>query len=164
MPILKPDFYYRGFADVDAGLLRARGISALLVDIDNTILPRDSTELALGVSDWAAGLHREGFRVALISNNWYGHVKRISDELDFGMVSKALKPLPFAFLYAARLLGAKRHEIAVVGDQIFTDVLGGNLSGMTTVLVQPLSKADLPHTLVLRRLERRVLKGREPLP
>jgi predicted HAD superfamily phosphohydrolase YqeG len=49
-----------------------------------------------------------------------------------------------------------------VGDQLFTDVLGGRLLGMMTIMVLPLSQSDLPHTLLLRRVERVLLAGRQP--
>lgn len=163
MSILQPDLYYRGVCDIDLELLLERGIDTLLLDIDNTVLPRDSGVLVEGVSGWARMLHRREFKCALVSNNWHDHVRRIADDLGFEMVSKALKPLPFAFFRAAALLGSKPKACAVIGDQIFTDILGGNLSGMTTVLVQPLSVTDLPHTLVLRRIERRILSDRVPL-
>jgi predicted HAD superfamily phosphohydrolase YqeG len=72
--------------------------------------------------------------------------------------------LPFAFLRALRRVGSKRSKAAVVGDQMFTDVVGGRILGMVTVMVLPLSQSDLPHTLVLRRVERVLLAGRQPLP
>jgi len=75
-----------------------------------------------------------------------------------------VKPLPFAFLRALSKVGSQRKRAVMVGDQLFTDVLGGRLLGMRTVLVTPLSQTDLPHTLLLRRLERLVLAGRTPLP
>jgi predicted HAD superfamily phosphohydrolase YqeG len=79
-------------------------------------------------------------------------------------VAKAVKPLPFAFLRALSKVGSARNRAAVVGDQMFTDVLGGRLLGMKTMLVVPLSHTDLPHTLLLRKLESLVLAGRRPLP
>ena len=84
-------------------------------------------------------------------------------ELDIDLVSKALKPLPFAFLRALSKCDSTRARAAVVGDQLFTDVLGGKLLGMHTVLVLPLSATDLPHTLILRRVERLVLGSRQPV-
>ena len=78
--------------------------------------------------------------------------------------AKAVKPFPFAFLIALRRVGSTRRRAAVIGDQLFTDVLGGGLLGMQTILVSPLSPTDLPHTLLLRRLEAMLLAGREPLP
>jgi hypothetical protein len=91
-------------------------------------------------------------------------VKAIADSLGFDMVAKALKPLPFGFKSAMKRHGATPSNTAVIGDQMFTDILGGNLLGIKTVLVLPLSESDLPHTLVLRRLERLALGERRPLP
>lgn len=164
MAFLAPTLYYRHVTDIDLDELRSRGIDTLLVDIDNTILPRDTGLLADELGDWARALLGEGFKVCLVSNNWHAHVKRVADAVGLCMVSKALKPLPFGFRKAARLLGSDPHKTAIIGDQMFTDVLGGNLLGMTTVLVQPLSASDALHTLVLRRIEQRLLAGRPPLP
>lgn len=164
MPLLSPTHYYRSVLDIDLAALRAEGIDTLLIDLDNTILPRDTGLMADELNAWGAKLLGEGFKVCLVSNNWAWHVKRIADALGFCMVPRALKPLPVGFLQAMRLLGSERSATAVIGDQIFTDVLGGNLLGLTTVLVPPLSASDNPHTLLLRRIERRLLAHRRPLP
>jgi HAD superfamily phosphatase (TIGR01668 family) len=163
MRVLTPDHYYRSVIDIDLEALRAEGIDTLLIDIDNTILPRDTGEMAVELTEWAAKLLGEGFKVCLVSNNWHAHVKRIADALGFCMVARALKPLPFGFGQAMRLLGSTRETTAIIGDQIFTDMLGGNLARLTTVLVPPLSTSDLWYTLMLRRIERRLLAGRDPL-
>jgi HAD superfamily phosphatase (TIGR01668 family) len=99
-----------------------------------------------------------------VSNNWHGHVAEIAADLGMPIVAKAIKPLPFAFLKALKVTGSKRTQAAIVGDQLFTDVLGGKLVGIKTVLVAPLSASDLPHTLFLRKVERVLLAGRQPLP
>jgi HAD superfamily phosphatase (TIGR01668 family) len=162
MPLFRPTFYYKHVTDIDLDALRERGIDTLLVDIDNTILPRDTGEMVEELSEWAAKLLGEGFRVCLVSNNWHAHVKRIADALGLCMVARALKPLPFGFRQAVRLLGSHPKTTAVIGDQMFTDILGGNLVGMTTILVMPLSESDLPHTLMLRMIEKRIMAGRQP--
>ena len=164
MPLLTPDLYHRDVHAIDLEGLARRGIDTLLIDLDNTLLPRDSNSVPDELRAWAAGLRDCGFRVCLVSNNWHERVKVVAEELGFELVAKAVKPLSFAFLAALRKLGSTRARTAVVGDQMFTDVLGGNLLGMLTVLVAPLSETDLPHTLMLRRIEHRVLAGREPLP
>jgi HAD superfamily phosphatase (TIGR01668 family) len=162
--VLTPDFYYRGVLDIDLAGLAARGIDTLLIDLDNTLLPRDSAVVPEEVKAWAAGLEAAGFRACLVSNNWHERVVRVAEELGFDLVAKAVKPLPFAFMVALRRVGARRAQAAIVGDQMFTDVLGGKLTGITTVLITPMSYADLPHTLFLRRIERVLLAGRTPLP
>ncbi|MGV8082419.1 MAG: YqeG family HAD IIIA-type phosphatase [Coriobacteriia bacterium] len=161
---LAPDFYYRSVRDIDLDELKRRGIETLLVDLDNTLLPRDTNVVPSEIREWAAEVERKGFRICLISNNWHERVFSVAQSLGCELVSKAIKPLPPAFLLGLRRTGSKRRHAAVVGDQLFTDMLGGKLLGMTTVMVLPLSKTDLPHTLFLRKIERRVLQGRQPQP
>ena len=159
---LSPDMYLSSVHAIDLDDLAARGIRVLLLDLDNTLLPRDTNVVPDALKAWAAGLRERGFSVCLVSNNWHERVHRVASELGFDLVDKAIKPLPFAFLAALRHAGASRREAAVVGDQLFTDILGGNMLDMLTVLVAPLSSTDLPHTLLLRRLEALVLKDRVP--
>lgn len=161
--MLSPDYYVESIETLDLAALRASGIDTLLVDLDNTLLPRNSGAVTEFARAWAAKTRELGFGVCIVSNNWHERVSSVADALGFELVAKALKPLPFAFLIALRRLGSRRGSAAVVGDQIFTDIAGAKLLGMTTVLVTPLSSSDLPHTLLLRRLERVVLAGREPV-
>ncbi|PKQ29060.1 MAG: YqeG family HAD IIIA-type phosphatase [Actinobacteria bacterium HGW-Actinobacteria-10] len=162
--LLLPDLYVTDVHHIDLDALEASGIDTLLVDLDNTLLPRDSGVVSDELCNWAAVLAERGFKVCLVSNNWHDRVHDVAQELGFQLVAKAVKPLPFAFLRALKLMGSRRSSAATVGDQMFTDVLGGNLLGMRSVLVQPLSDSDLPHTLFLRKIERFVLAGRRPLP
>lgn len=164
MPLFSPTLFYRHVTDIDLDEMRSRGIDTLLIDIDNTILPRDTGAMVQELTDWSSALLGEGFKVCLVSNNWHDHVKRVADALGMCMVARALKPLPFGFRQAVKMLGSEVSKTAVIGDQMFTDILGGNLIGATTVMVLPLSESDLPHTLLLRRIERRILAGRPPLP
>lgn len=162
--MLSPDYYLQSVHSIDLDGLSAVGVDTLLVDLDNTLLPRDTNVVPDELRTWAMDLSRRGFKVCLVSNNWHGRVSAVADELGFALVDKAVKPLPFAFKRALAKCGSTRRSAAVVGDQLFTDVLGGKLLGMKTVMVAPLSETDLPHTLLLRRLERIVLAGRRPLP
>jgi putative phosphatase len=157
-----PDVYLRSVRDIDVEKLRARGIDTLLVDLDNTLVPRDTNVVPEEIAQWCAQLADKGMTVCLVSNNWHERVKRIADELGFSLVSRAVKPLPVAFLRAIKLVGSTRGRSAIVGDQMFTDVLGGKLLGIMTIMVLPLSHSDLPHTLLLRRIERMLLAGRQP--
>jgi len=162
--MLSPDFYYRSVPDIDLETIRAAGIDTLLVDLDNTLLPRDTPVIPESSKEWAKQVREAGFKVCLVSNNWHERVMLVAEELGFELVAKAVKPLPFAFLRALSKTGSKRSSAATIGDQIFTDVMGGKLLGMRTILVTPLSESDLPHTLLLRRFERTLLAGRTPLP
>jgi HAD superfamily phosphatase (TIGR01668 family) len=160
--LLSPDLYYSSVHAVDLDALARAGVRVLLLDLDNTLLPRDTNVVPEELKTWAVGLRERGFAVCLISNNWHERVHHVASELGFDLVDKAVKPLPFAFLAALRLEGATAKEAAVIGDQLFTDILGGNMLGMRSILVAPLSATDLPHTLLLRRLEAFVLKDRVP--
>jgi HAD superfamily phosphatase (TIGR01668 family) len=162
--MLSPDFYLRSVSDIDLDALRSRGVDTLLVDLDNTLLPRDSSVVPEAARAWVRSLSAEGFKVCLVSNNWHERVSTVAAELGITLVAKAVKPLPFAFMRALRKVGSKRKNAAVVGDQMFTDVVGGKLLGMATIMVLPLCQSDLPHTLALRRVERVLLAGRQPLP
>jgi len=162
MAFLNPDLYYSSVRAIDLEVLARAGVRVLLLDLDNTVLPRDSNVVPDEMKEWAASLRERGFTVCLVSNNWHERVRHVAAELGFDLVDHAIKPLPFAFLRALRLEKATAKEAAVVGDQLFTDILGGNMLGMRTVLVAPLSQTDLPHTLLLRRLEALVLGERVP--
>ena len=80
------------------------------------------------------------------------------------VVSKAMKPLPPAFFAGMGKLGATRRDTVVIGDQLVTDVLGAHAAGLPAYMLQPLVEQDLPHTLLLRNLERAILGDRVPEP
>jgi HAD superfamily phosphatase (TIGR01668 family) len=160
---LTPDLFYSTVGAIDLDELERRGVRALLVDLDNTLLPRDTSQFTREALDFAASVRGRGLKACLVSNNWHGRVHSAAEELGFELVPRALKPLPFAFRKGLAILDAQPEEAAVIGDQLFTDVLGGNMVGSLTVLVRPLSATDLPHTLLLRKLEAAVLKGRVPV-
>jgi len=164
MKVLLPDVYVSSVLRIDLGALKDAGIDTLLIDLDNTLLPRDSADAHADIIEWLRLVEDSGFSVCLVSNNWHSYAVRMAERLGVKIVAKAIKPLPFAFRSALSKLHSDPGRAAVIGDQIFTDILGGNLLGMRTVLVSPLSVRDLPHTLLLRRLEGLVLAGREPLP
>ena len=161
--MLSPSRYYQSVTDIDLDWLTRSGVDTLLVDLDNTLLARDSDTVPDEVAAWAALIRSRGFTVCLVSNNWHERVVAVASALGFDLVPKAVKPFPFAFMVALRKMHSTRRRAAVVGDQLFTDILGGALLGMTTILVVPLSESDLPHTLALRHLERVLLAGRQPL-
>jgi len=155
-----PKYYIDSVLDVDPAWLREQGKTAVLIDLDNTLLPRDTSEFSPEVMDWARRVRASGCKVCLISNNWHERVYSAARELDFTLVSKAVKPLPPAFLLALRRVGAHRKDAVMIGDQVFTDMLGAAFLGITSVLVRPLATHDLPHTLMLRHFEALVLGKR----
>ncbi len=155
-----PDRFAPRLHDVSHEELEAAGIRGLIVDLDNTLLGFRETELAQEHIDWVARAHDRGFRIVMLSNNFSERVRTLAAQLDVACFPNALKPLPFGFLRAKRCLGMRRREIAVVGDQLFTDVLGGKLCGLYTILTEPIESKDFAVTRVFRFFERVMLRGR----
>lgn len=92
-------------------------------------------------------------RSCIVSNNFSLRVRRIGALLGIPVVGWALKPVPIGFWRAMAIMGTDRATTALVGDQLFTDVLGGNLLGLRTILVDPLSPHEFPTTRLVRRIE-----------
>jgi uncharacterized protein len=163
MTFLEPDRYFARISriDIDRDLL-AQGYRNVLLDVDNTILTRDTHEVPRDVGFWLAKARDAGILFCLVSNNWHEGVYQLANRLSLPIVAKAVKPLPPAFLMALRKLGAKRSQTVVIGDQLVTDVMGAHLLGMKAYLLAPLVEQDLPHTLLLRNFERAVMGERQP--
>lgn len=133
----------------------------MLLDLDDTLVASDRDVMETGVSDAVGELIRAGLGVAILSNGTHERVMRIGKLLGVPGVALAGKPFAWAFRRALRLLpGAQPTNTAMVGDQLFTDVLGAKRAGLVTVLVRPLTKGKLPHTRFARRLERMFLEER----
>ena len=133
MSLLSPDYYVTDVHAIDLDALRQRGVRGLFLDLDNTILPRDTNEVPEALRAWSKSMTECGFRVCLVSNNWHERVRIVASDLGFELVAKAMKPFPFAFWRAAASMGLRSRDCAAVGDQLFTDVLGGKLVGAVTV-------------------------------
>jgi len=155
-----PTYYYESATQVTPAWLAAHHLSAVLVDLDNTTLPRYTEEIPADICAWAATLSQADIPVALLSNNHKKRVQHYAEILGFLPVSNAIKPLPIGFLRALRALKVSRHHVVMVGDQFFTDVCGAALLGIPSVMVLPLSHKDLAHTLILRKLEKLFMKHR----
>ncbi|MDR1014448.1 MAG: YqeG family HAD IIIA-type phosphatase [Coriobacteriales bacterium] len=163
MPFLTPDDYLGSVERIDPSALVEQGFGIVLLDIDNTLVPRDTRRLPAGVARWVARLREEGLRVCLLSNNWHRVVFDYARELDLPLVHRAMKPAPFAYMRALRKMGRRRGEkVVCVGDQIVTDVWGAHLLGLKAILVEPQATKDLWYTQLFRRFERRLMHGRRP--
>ncbi len=158
--MLGPDRFAPRLHDVSLEALELAGIRGLIVDLDNTLLGFRETELQAEHLSWVAEAHGRGMRIVMLSNNFSARVTGIAAQLGVDCFPNALKPLPFGFLRAKRAQGLRRREVAVVGDQLFTDVLGGKLCGMYTILTEPIETKDFAITRVFRFFERLMLPER----
>ena len=160
-PMLGPDRFAARLHDVPLGELREAGFRGLIIDLDNTLVAFRGSELAAEHLAWIEEARDRGFEMVMVSNNFSDRVRGIAAQLRIGCVPNALKPLPFGFARALKHLGLPRRQVAVVGDQYFTDVLGAKLCGnLYTILTEPIERHDFPITTMFRFLERLVLKER----
>ena len=156
MELLTPDLRLEKIEDITPELLESLGITALLVDIDNTLVSRVTKRIEDSAFVWMASLKLAGVPCCLLSNNWHRVIHDYAAELQIPVVGKALKPLPVAYIKALTKIGAHRATTAVVGDQIFTDILGARLCVMFSILVEPLSSTDLWYTKIFRSMEQKL--------
>ena len=163
MAFFRPDRYFRRLTDVDlhTDILDA-GFTALLLDVDNTLLPRDGGEVPADIEAWVGAAKDAGLAICLHSNNWHQPVHDCAGRLRLPLVHGGVKPLPFAFAAALRRIGADRKSTLCIGDQLVTDVWGAHGAGIRVFLLTPLSETDLWHTQLLRHIERGILRNEQP--
>lgn len=158
--MLGPDRFVSRLADVPHEQLEELGFRGLIVDLDNTLMGFRQTEMCVDHLAWVERAHERGFKMVMVSNNFTERVTGIARQLRIPCIPNALKPLPFGVMRAVKILEMPRREIAVVGDQLFTDVLSGKLCGLYTILTEPIESKDFPITKVFRFLEKLMLRDR----
>ena len=156
-----PDITVPSVTAVTPELLTKLGVKGVLVDLDDTLLPSDGQVFGPGISEWLDSLRQAGIAILLLSNGERERVRYCCDTLGIEGYHLAGKPFFWAFRRALRKLDLPPAKVAMVGDQLFTDVLGANWAGITSILVTPLTQGKLPHTRLARRLERLVMRGGE---
>ena len=160
-PMLGPDRFATRLHDVPLSELSEAGFRGLIIDLDNTLVAFRGAELAAEHLAWIQEARDRGFAMVMVSNNFSDRVMSIAGQLQIGCIPNALKPLPFGFMRALKYLGLPKRQVAVVGDQFFTDVLGAKLCGnLYTILTEPIERHDFPITTMFRFLERLVLRER----
>lgn len=140
-------------------LLERLGVRGVLVDLDDTLIASDADVLGAEAEAWLDEVRSEGIAVVILSNGERSRVRLLGERLGVPAFALVGKPFAFAFRKGLDALGTPREATAMVGDQLFTDVLGANCAGITSILVRPLTPGKLPHTRVARRLERLILSG-----
>lgn len=159
MSLFLPDSIFRRITDIDTDALKAAGVEALLLDIDNTLSTHHGTVLVDGLEDWLLSAKTAGISMIIVSNSKKFRVEPFSKRLGLPFISTAMKPLPFGYLKAIRKMGADKRHTAIIGDQIFTDVLGARLCGVRPLLVRPIKEETGWSFRIRRHFERRILKN-----
>lgn len=149
---LEPTEQVPSIYDIDLHGLKLFGIKGLILDLDDTILPKNEYKISLSLYSWIEKIKDTGFKIYIASNGGRSaRLKYILGELNLKGNAFSFKPLPFIFYHALSNMKLKPSETAVIGDQLITDTLGGNLLRMYTILVKPLSK-ELSFTRVIMKI------------
>jgi len=157
--LITPDVRLESVLELDVPRLRDLGLDALLLDIDCTLKSYRAERLSPEVLGWLDRLRSAGVRLCLVSNGRGRRVRGLAESLGLPLVAAACKPLPFGCWRAIRQLGLDPRRTAMVGDQLFADVMAGRLAGLTCVLVRPIRPEEEPwFTRLKRPLERMVLR------
>ena len=155
---LSPDLILDSIYELDLEKLKKRGIRGIITDLDNTLVLWNAQEIEEPLQHWFQDLKDAGFKVCILSNNSSGRVQEFAALAGVPAVSKAVKPRRTGFRRALGQMGLQAGETAVLGDQIFTDILGGNRTGLFTILVTPLSQKEFFGTRLVRQVERILLR------
>ena len=161
--ILYPKDFFKSVTEISYDYLKQRDINALILDVDNTLI-----DYYKNLSDdkirWSNKLKKYGIKIYILSNTSKKEkVEKVANALDVPYKMFAKKPSKKGFLQIQKILNIDYKNIAVVGDQIFTDVIGGNRCNMFTILVDPVDKKDLWYTAWKRPIEnkfkKKIVKG-----
>jgi HAD superfamily phosphatase (TIGR01668 family) len=155
---LIPRLYVNSPYELDIGILKKNSIEGIIIDIDNTLVPWSEKYADQKVVDLVNKLLEAGYKLCILSNGTRRRVELFNKDIKLPAVYNAVKPRRAAFHRALKHLGTQPSNTAIIGDQIFTDILGGNRMGLFTILVVPRSSKELLWTRLVRQIEKLVLK------
>lgn len=141
----RPTYVFDKVTDITPEFLRRKHIKGLLLDLDNTLTTHNNPVVPQSSIDWIALMKRSGVKLMIVSNNHAPRVTPFAEQLGIEFECEGAKPLTFGYSRAIKRMGLERRDIAAVGDQIFTDILGSNLKGIRSVFVFPIQpETSLP--------------------
>ncbi|MBB4831711.1 HAD superfamily phosphatase (TIGR01668 family) [Staphylococcus hominis] len=152
-----PNDYVQSVFQIDIEKLANSGFKGIITDLDNTLVGWDVKTPTKEIQEWFKKANDLGLTITIVSNNSEKRVSGFSKDLDVDFIFKARKPMGRAFKKAIQHMNIKPEETVVIGDQMLTDVLGGNNNGLYTIMVVPVKKTDGFLTRLNRVIERRLL-------
>lgn len=156
--ILYPNLYCKNVTAITIDMLKEHDIRGLILDVDNTLIDinRNMDEK---IKEWVNDLKRQNIKFCIVSNsNRHEKIKSVSEKLDIPYFYFAKKPFKKGFLLAKEKMNLNEKNIAAVGDQIMTDIIGANRCKMFSILVEPISERDIFITKVKRPIEKCIIK------
>lgn len=152
-----PDQHVQNILDITPEMLVERGVKGIITDLDNTLVEWDRPEATPELIKWFTSIKEKGILITIVSNNTQHRVKSFSDPVGIPFIYSARKPMTKAFKRALHDMKLKNEQVVVIGDQLLTDVLGGNRLGLHTILVVPVASSDGFWTRFNRKIERIIL-------
>lgn len=141
------------------------GVKGLILDLDSTIMVSKSGEISSDIREWLDAAHKAfgGAIVVLSNNKREEYMRQAEGVLNIRVIGHGKKPFAKGFIKALESLNLSESEVAVVGDRALTDILGGNMNGLKTVLVWPLKSISEPGwKTFVRNLERALVRASKP--
>lgn len=151
--LFKPTFWLPSVLAIDEKFLRQNHVRAMILDMDNTLAMHGNPSAEEGVPEWLEKMRKLGIKMRVVSNNTNKRVAPLAEKLGLGFTANGAKPLTFGINRALKEMNVRKAETLVVGDQIFTDVMAGNLAGIRTVLVEPFHIENTWTFRLKRRIE-----------
>lgn len=163
MKLFLPEFMFFRVTNITAEFLKENNIDTLLLDADNTLSTHHSQQAAQGVAEWLDEMRRNGIKLMMVSNSKERRVAPFAKKLGLEFEYLSLKPLSKGISRAIHRLGADKKCTALVGDQLFTDVLATKLFGIRSIFVKYMKAEEKFSFKVRRCLEKRILKDKKYL-
>lgn len=156
LQLFVPDQSVRTVYDIDLEQLWTDGYRGIMTDLDNTLVGAKEPLATPELVQWLDRVRERGFRVVIVSNNHLSRVSKFAEPLNIPYIHAARKPTHAPFYKALSVLEIKPEQTVIIGDQLMTDVLGGNRMGLFTILVEPVSRKDegMATKLINRPLEK----------
>ena len=145
-----PTVMFDNISVITLDYLKQNNIKALILDVDNTLTGHGSQQLEPHIKNWVEEMRNAGIKLVISSNNFKKRVMPFAEQVGMPFIAFSLKPSPHGLARARKLVNVSKNEIALVGDQVFTDVIGANIYGIKSFLVKPMYN-DTSSTIVLKR-------------
>lgn len=159
--IFKPTYVFDKVTDITPAFLKKKHIKGIVLDVDNTLTTHNNPVPPQSSMDWLASVKNAGIKLIIVSNNKPPRVVPFAKVLELDCVANGRKPLTYGINEAVRRLGFEKRDIAAIGDQIFTDIMGANLAGIRSCFVFPIEpETSLPFRFK-RTLEKPLLPSKK---
>ena len=156
--MFKPKWWMKNVLSIDEEFIKSNHLRGLILDLDNTLSMHGSPAAEEGVMEWLNKMKELGVKMTVVSNNRKKRVAPLAKELGLDYISFGCKPLTIGITRALKSMRLPKNSVALVGDQILTDIMGGNLKRMPTILVEPFHLEDKLTFKLKRKVESVIFK------